>query len=115
MKVRFDKIGYPLYCDAGPYEGDMRIDLAIRLYLSPEEYARYEGSERLQITLNESGSERLQPGNTTELSGELPVSDIVAVGEAGARCRGVSPAQASDGPPRPATPARFPRKETDRP
>ena len=27
MKVRFDKIGYPLYCDAGPYEGDMRIDL----------------------------------------------------------------------------------------
>ena len=33
MKVRFDKIGYPLYCDAGPYEGDMRIDLNIRLYL----------------------------------------------------------------------------------
>ena len=21
MKVRFDRIGYPLYCDAGPYEG----------------------------------------------------------------------------------------------
>ena len=36
MKTRFDKIGYPLYCDAGPYAGDMRIDLTIRLYLSPE-------------------------------------------------------------------------------
>ena len=55
MKVRFGKIGYPLYCDAGPYAGDMRIDLTIRLYLTPEEYARYEGSESLQITLSESG------------------------------------------------------------
>ena len=33
MKARFGKIGYPLYCDAGPYAGDMRIDLTIRLYL----------------------------------------------------------------------------------
>jgi len=64
MKVRFDKIGYPLYCDAGPYAGDMRIDLTIRLYLSPEEYARYEGSESLQITLHESGSGDLQSGST---------------------------------------------------
>ena len=31
MKIRFGKVGYPLYCDAGPCEGDMRIDLAIRL------------------------------------------------------------------------------------
>jgi len=23
MKIRFDKVGYPLYCDVGPYEGDM--------------------------------------------------------------------------------------------
>ena len=37
MKTRFDKIGYPLYCDAGPHEGDMRVDLAIRLYLSPQD------------------------------------------------------------------------------
>jgi hypothetical protein len=78
MKARFDKIGYPLYCDAGPYAGDMRIDLTIRLYLSPEEYARYEGSESLQITLSESGG----GGSTAESSGELPVGDVVAVGEA---------------------------------
>ena len=51
MEARFDRIGYPLYCDAGLHEGDVRIDLAIRLYLSPEEYARYEGTESLQITL----------------------------------------------------------------
>ena len=51
MEIRFDKIGYPLYCDAGLYEGDVRIDLAIRLYLSPEEYARYEGTESLRVTL----------------------------------------------------------------
>jgi hypothetical protein len=51
MKIRFDRISYPLYCDAGLHEGDMRIDLAIRLYLSPEEYAKYEGTESLQITL----------------------------------------------------------------
>ena len=70
MKARFDKIGYPLYCDAGPYAGDMRIDLTIRLYLSPEEYARYEGSESLQITLHESGSGDLQSGSTAEPSGD---------------------------------------------
>jgi len=40
VKIRSDKVGYPLYCDAGPYEGDMRIDLNIRLYLSPEEYGQ---------------------------------------------------------------------------
>ncbi len=55
MKIRFGKVGYPLYRDAGPYEGQMRVDLSIRPYLSPEEYARYEGSESLQITLHESG------------------------------------------------------------
>ena len=81
MKVRFDRIGYPPYCDAGPYEGDMRIDLSIRLYLSPEEYARYEGSESLQITLNESGGGRLRTGNAAEPSGELSVGDVAAVGE----------------------------------
>ena len=51
MEIRLGRTGYPLYCDAGPHEGAMRIDLAIRLYLSPEEYARYEGPETLQITL----------------------------------------------------------------
>jgi hypothetical protein len=51
MEIRFDKIGYPLYCDAGLYEGNVRIDLAIRLYLSADEYARYGGAETLQITL----------------------------------------------------------------
>ena len=78
MKTRFDKIGYPLYCDAGPYAGDMRIDLTIRLYLTPEEYARYEGSESLQITLSDSGG----GGSTAEPSGELPAGDVVAAGEA---------------------------------
>lgn len=56
MKTRFDKIGYPLYCDAGPHEGDMRIDLTMRLYLSPQEYASYEGPESLRITLAEPGA-----------------------------------------------------------
>lgn len=51
MEIKFDRIGYPLFCDVGQHAGDMRIDLAIRLYLSPEEYARYEGPETLQITL----------------------------------------------------------------
>ena len=82
MKIRFDKIGYPLYCDAGPFEGDMRIDLNIRLYLSPEEYARYEGSESLQITLQENGDGRLGTGNTAGPSGELQVADLVVAGEA---------------------------------
>ena len=53
MKTRFDDVRYPLYCDAGPHEGDMRIDLTIRLYLSPREYARYQGPDSLRITLAE--------------------------------------------------------------
>jgi hypothetical protein len=51
MKVKFIRIGAPLYCDAGPQEGDTRIDLTVKLYLSPEEYADYEGTESLQVTL----------------------------------------------------------------
>ncbi len=82
MKIRSDKVGYPLYCDAGPYEGDMRIDLNIRLYLSPEEYARYEGSESLQITLQENGDGRPGTGSTAEPSGELSAGEVVAGGEA---------------------------------
>ena len=82
MKVRFGKIGYPLYCDAGPYAGQMRIDLTIRLYLLAEEYARYEGSESPQITLHESGGGDLQSGSTAEPSGELPAADVVAAGDA---------------------------------
>ncbi len=78
MKARFGKIGYPLFCDAGPYAGDVRIDLTIRLYLSPEEYARYEGTESLQITLTESGDGGLRTGSTAELS----VGDVVTTGEA---------------------------------
>jgi hypothetical protein len=30
VKVKFIRIGRPLYCDAGPHEGDMRIDLTIK-------------------------------------------------------------------------------------
>ncbi len=56
MKTRFDAIGYPLYCDAGPHEGDTRVDLTIRLYLSPQEYASYQGTESLRITLAEPGA-----------------------------------------------------------
>jgi hypothetical protein len=83
MKVRFDKIGYPLYCDIGPNAGDMLIDLTIRLYLSPEEYASYEGSKSLQITLSQNRDGCPQTGSTAEISGELPVGDVMAVGEAG--------------------------------
>jgi hypothetical protein len=82
VKTRFGKIGYPLYCDTGPYAGDMRIDLTIRLYLSPEEYARYEGSESLQITLHESGGGDLQSGSTAEPSGELATGNVEAAGDA---------------------------------
>jgi hypothetical protein len=81
VKIRFGKIGYPLYCDTGLYEGDMRIDLTITLYLSPEEYTRYDGSESLQITLKENGGGNLRAGNTAEPSGELPAGGVVCVGE----------------------------------
>jgi hypothetical protein len=81
MKVRFDKIGYPLYCDAGSCAGDIRIDLALSPYLSPEEYARYEGSKSLRITLSDRENEPLPVGNTAEPSGELSVGDVaLAVG-----------------------------------
>jgi hypothetical protein len=68
VKTRFDKIGYPLYCDAGPDEGETRIDLTISLYLSPQEYASYEGPESLRITLGEPGSEPAGAGGTAEPS-----------------------------------------------
>ena len=71
MKTRFDEIGYPLYCDAGPHEGDTRIDLSIRVYLSPQEYARYQGPESLRITLAEPGA----AGGTAEPSTERPAGD----------------------------------------
>jgi hypothetical protein len=57
VKTFFDEIGYPLYCDAGPHEGKTRIDLTLRLYLSPDEHARYQGPESLRITLGGPGSE----------------------------------------------------------
>jgi hypothetical protein len=34
VKVTFISIGAPLYCDAGPQQGDTRIDLTDKLYLS---------------------------------------------------------------------------------
>ena len=71
MKTRFDKIGYPLYCDAGPHEGEIRIDLTIRLYLLPQEYARYEGPESLRITLGEP----VAAGDTAEPSRERAAAD----------------------------------------
>jgi hypothetical protein len=75
VKTRFDEIGYPLYCDAGPHEGDMRVGLTLRLYLSPQEYARYHGPESLQITLGEPGSEPVAAGGAAEPSGERPASE----------------------------------------
>jgi hypothetical protein len=80
VKTRFDNIGYPLYCDAGPHEGDMRIDLAIRLYLSQQEYARYEGTESLHITLGAPGSQPLPAGGTAEPSRELQAGGMAAAG-----------------------------------
>ena len=87
MKTRFDEIGYPLYCDAGPHEGDTRIDLTIRLYLSPQEYARYEGPESLRITLGDPGSEPVP-----EPAGEL--LDRPRNGGRRRPARGPSPARA---------------------
>jgi hypothetical protein len=62
MKVMFDKVSYPLYCDAGLYEGSTRMDLEIRLYLSAEECARYGGTGSLRVTLKEDApGTRLPP------------------------------------------------------
>jgi hypothetical protein len=74
VKIMFIRIGHPLYCDIGPHAGDMQIDLTIKLYLSPQEYARYEGPESLQITLGENRNGRLRAGNTAEHPGELPAT-----------------------------------------
>jgi len=60
----------------------MRIDLTIKLYLSPGEYARYAGSESLQITLSENSNGRLRPGSTAEPSGDLSAGDAAAIGQA---------------------------------
>jgi hypothetical protein len=81
VKVRFGRIGCPLYCDIGPNAGDMLIDLTIRLYLSQEEYARYEGTQSLQITLGESGGRLPRAGNIPEPSGEISKGDVVSAGE----------------------------------
>jgi hypothetical protein len=75
VKTRFGKIGYPLYCDAGPHEGHMRVDMAISLYLSPQEYASYEGPESLRITLGEPASEPAGAGGTAEPPGDRPAVD----------------------------------------
>ena len=75
MKVRFGRIGCPLYCDIGPNAGDMLVDLTIRLYLSPQEYASYEGPESLRITLGEPGSEPAGAGGTAEPPGDRPAGD----------------------------------------
>jgi len=82
VKIKFIRIGCPLYCDIGPHEGDMQIDLTIKLYLSPDEYARYAGSESLQITLSENGNGRLPLRGTAEPSGELSAGAVAASGEA---------------------------------
>jgi len=75
VKTRFGKIGYPLYCDAGPHEGHMRVDLAISLYLSPQEYASYEGPESLRITLGEPGSEPARADGAAEPPEDRPAID----------------------------------------
>ena len=93
MKTRFDEIGYPLYCDAGPHEGDTRIDLTLRLYLSPQEYARYQGPESLRITLGEPGA----AGGTAEPSTERPAM----TGSRPASCR--RPPSGRPPPPRRST------------
>ena len=53
----------------------MRIDLTISLYLSPQEYASYEGPESLHITLGEPGSEPAGAGGTAEPSRDRPAVD----------------------------------------
>jgi hypothetical protein len=71
VKTRFDQIGHPLYCDARAHEGDTRVDLMISLYLSPQEYARYQRPESLRITLGEP----VAAGGTAEPSTERPTGD----------------------------------------
>lgn len=71
MKVKFIRIGWPLYCDIGPNAGDMLIDLTVRLYLSPEEYARYAGPESLQVSLNDNSNGCLPAGTKAPDAGGL--------------------------------------------
>jgi hypothetical protein len=71
VKVTFIRIGAPLYCDAGPQEGDTRIDLTVKLYLSPEEHARYAGPESLQISLNDDTNGCLPAGTRAPDAGGL--------------------------------------------
>jgi hypothetical protein len=71
VKTRLDNIGYPLYCDTGPHEGDTRVDLTLRLYLSPQEYASYQGPESLRITLGEP----VAADGAAEPSTERPAGD----------------------------------------
>ena len=59
MKASFGKASQPLYSDAGPCTGDVRTGLTIRLYLSQEEHARYDGPGSLRITLAGSGDDLL--------------------------------------------------------
>jgi hypothetical protein len=79
VKIRFGTVGCPLYCDVGPNAGDMLIDLSIGLYLSPQEYASYQGPESLQITLNETADGHLRTRSTAGPAGELPPAGAVAI------------------------------------
>lgn len=53
MKTEFGKSSGPVYCDAGPHAGSMRVDFLARVYLTADEYARYGGTESLTVTLKE--------------------------------------------------------------
>ena len=102
MKTRFDKASYPLYCDAGPHEGDMRVDLTLRLYLSPQEYARYEGPESLRVTLGEP----VAAGGTAEPSRERAAADARLPGSP-------LPAPAAPGEPTSHSPASTAKEHGD--
>lgn len=62
MKITVDKSSGPVYCDVGPHAGTMRVDLMARVYLTADEYARYRGTESLQVSLKE---ELPAPGETS--------------------------------------------------
>lgn len=53
MKMTVDKSSGPVYCDTGPHAGSTRVDLQVRVYMSPEEHARYGGALSLRMTLED--------------------------------------------------------------
>ena len=68
MKTWFDELGYPLYCDAGPHEGDTRVDRRSGCTCRRRSTPGTRGPESLRITLGEPR----EAGGTAETSTGRP-------------------------------------------